>query len=250
MGGGTKDSLAPRGDTVATGAPNSCIFNQGSSIQNLPSFFSSLFLYLNSSPLCCLGKPAAPCACCMALPPGQTPHFVLTLLPQEFHCPHFPYSPIQSLISLHKYRRGISRCFWHQQKDFPGHMEELSRKTDMSMLGCSEQTHREALNALAELVCQERTIHGEGRLFYSILFHFIYVCARPDPAWMPEPRAGTGGQAGEGSGAATNSHPRWQTCHCGSSALRHRHRQQGGRREGRKELWKTKVVLWTAIMDI
>lgn len=28
------------------------------------------------------------------------------------------------------------------------------------------------------------------------------------------------------------------------------HRQQGGRREGRKELCKTKVVLWTAIMDI
>lgn len=120
-------------------------------------------------------------------------------------------------------------------------MEELSSKADVSTLGCPEQTHGEALSAWAELMCQERTIHREGRLFYSILFYFIHVCARPNPAWMPEPRAGTGGQAGEGSGAAMNSHPRWQTCHCGPSALGHRDRQQGGRREGRKELWKTKL---------
>lgn len=113
-------------------------------------------------------------------------------------------------------------------------MEELSGKAEVSTLDCPEQTQREALSALAELVCQERTIHRDYFIpFYSTLFMPV-----PSPA---QPRAGTGGQAGEGSGAAMNSQPRWQTCHCGSRALGHRDRQQGGRREGRKELWKTKL---------
>lgn len=129
-------------------------------------------------------------------------------------------------------------------------MEELSRKADTSTLGCPEQTHEEASSAWAELVCQERTIHREGRLFYSILFHFIHVCARPNPAWMPEPGAGTGGP---GRGRLRGCHqlpptvtnvPLW-TQRLGTEG------QTAGRKEGRKEgALEDKVVLWAAIMDI
>lgn len=113
-------------------------------------------------------------------------------------------------------------------------MEELSRKTDVSTLGCSEQAHGEALSALTELAGQERTIHREGRLFYSMA---MSVPAQPSwdaraKCWHRGPGGGTLRGYHELPPTVTNV-PLW--LHRLETEGQTAERKEGGK-EGRKEL--------------
>lgn len=199
----------------------------------------------SSSSLCLLqdlqGIPCSP------LQPGQTPHFVL---PGEFHCPHFPHFHL--FLSLNtewasqrvpNSSKRIFLCRWRSllEKQTCPHWVVLSRPT--------ERLYVHWLNWSAG---KEQSV-GKGDYFipfYPILFHFISVCARPNPAWMPRAKSW---HWGPGRGRLRGCHeppprvtnvPLWLQC-------LETQGQTAGRKEGRKEgALEDKVVLWTAIMDI
>lgn len=113
----------------------------------------------------------------------------------------------------------------------PVHTEELSRK--------SRRVQRWLLlsSKLNWSARKEQSI-GKGDYsipFYSILLRFVCVCARPNPAWMPEPRAGSGGRAGERTLRGCHELPPTVTNVPLWLQRLETRAQTAGRKEGRKE---------------
>lgn len=127
----------------------SCIFNSREFDTKPPLFPLLTFYWFEQfSAIVCLGIAVAPCACCRdlqgipcspLLQPAQTPRFILTLLPGEFHHPHFPSFPLFLSLNTEGASQGVPNsskrlflCTWRSflAKQTCPHWAALSRPTE------------------------------------------------------------------------------------------------------------------------
>lgn len=125
------------------------------------------------------------------------------------------------------------------------HMEELSGRTDVTTLGCSERLKVHWL---------ERTTHRKARRLNSTLFHFIipfYFClCQPQPSLDARGRSWHWGPGREMLRGCHEPPPTVTNVPLWPHGLE-TEGQTAGRKQGRKEgALEDKVDLWTAIMDI